>query len=387
MRSGVRATQIRPTIRALLGLVVVVLAEVARAGVGIWISPEELAALPTSGSAWESLLAAARAPLGAPDLSDQDNQVDVRVLAKALVFARTGEPAFRSDVLVAIERVAHGRTEQSGRTLALCRGLIGYVLAADLVGLPKDLDADFRRFLTEVRGEKLEGKTLVSTHESRPNNWGTHCGASRAALDRYLGDDTDLRRTATVMKGWLGDRNAYAGFKFGEDLSWQADPSSPLGVNPRGAVLRGHPVDGVLPDDQRRAGGFRWPPAKTGYAWGALQGIVATAVILDRAGMHDVWQWQDRAILRAARWLYDTKFSDGAGYPAEGDDTWIPYVLNSQYGAGFQVTVPSRPGKNVGWTDWTLAGRREPPKEAQAPEAPAPKANPKPSAAGKPPSK
>jgi hypothetical protein len=366
----VPAEPIRNPIRAAVILLALVVPGVSPAGIGIWISSEELRELPTSGPAWENLLAQAREPLDAPDLADQDSQVDVRVLAKALVYARTGDAALRNDVLVAIGRVAHGHTEKGGRTLALCRGLISYVLAADLVGLPPELDADFRRFLSEVRNEPLDGKTLISTHEMRPNNWGTHCGASRAALDRYLGDESDLKKTAKVLKGWLGDRSSYAGFTFGKDLSWQANSSSPVGVNPRGATLHGHSVDGVIPDDQRRAGGFSWPPTKTGYAWGALQGVVATAIILDRAGMPDVWQWQDRAILRAARWLQDTRFTDGASYAAEGDDTWIPYVLNHYYGTSFPVSSSARPGKGVGWTDWTYAARPEPPRPAESPKPP-----------------
>ena len=44
--------------------------------------------------------------------------------------------------------------------------------------------------------------TLVSTHENRPNNWGTHAGAARAAVARYLGDSApagpDRRRSSTA---------------------------------------------------------------------------------------------------------------------------------------------------------------------------------------------
>jgi hypothetical protein len=110
-----------------------------------------------------------------------------------------------------------------------------------------------------VRTETLDGKTLINTHEIRPNNWGTHAGASRVATDLYLGDKADLAKAAQVFKGWLGDRSAYAGFTYG-DLAWQADPSKPVGINPKGATRNGHLIDGVLPDDQRRAGGFSWPP-------------------------------------------------------------------------------------------------------------------------------
>ena len=46
--------------------------------------------------------------------------------------------------------------------------------------------------------------TLRGTHEQRPNNWGTHAGAARAAVALYLGDTAELSRTATVFRGWLG---------------------------------------------------------------------------------------------------------------------------------------------------------------------------------------
>jgi hypothetical protein len=61
-----------------------------------------------------------------------------------------------------------------------------------------------------------------------------------------------------------------------------------------------------------------------------------------------VWDWEDRALLRALRWAYDV-----VDYPAEGDDTWQPYVVNYYYGTNFAAPSPSRAGKNVGWTDWT----------------------------------
>ena len=58
---------------------------------------------------------------------------------------------------------------------------------------------------------------------------------------------------------------------------------------------------------------------------------------------------QDRALLRAFRWLHDQ-----ADYPADGDDTWQPHVINHYYGTDFPAQVPASPGKGVGWTDWTL---------------------------------
>jgi hypothetical protein len=327
--------------------------EPAQAGKGIWIGAERLAALPTSGAAWENVLAEANEATGTPQLSNQDDDVNVRVLAKALVFARTGDERYRSEVIEACRRAIG--TEDGGRTLALGRELAAYVIAADLVGLPPGDDAAFRGWLGSVRHESLDGRTLVSTHEDRPNNWGTHASASRAAVAVYLGDTADLQRVAAVFKGWLGDRAAYSGFDWG-DLDWQANPAQPVGINPKGAVLQGHPVDGVLPDDQRRGGGFSWPPPGENYVWEALQGALATAVILSQAGYPDVWSWQDQALLRAVRWLHEQ-----ARFPAEGDDSWLPHLVNHYYGASFPAPVPARPGKNLGWTDWTHGPGSPPP--------------------------
>jgi hypothetical protein len=39
-----------------------------------------------------------------------------------------------------------------------------------------------------------------------------------------------------------------------------------------------------------------------------------------------------------------------------GDDTWQPHLINKVYGSTFPAPTPSRPGKNVGWADWTHGG-------------------------------
>jgi hypothetical protein len=317
-------------------------------GKGIWISREELAQLPMSGDAWSRLKSAADGGLGSPSISDQDSAHDVNTLAAALVYARTGQAAYRDKAAGAIMSAIG--TEQGGRTLALGRNLVSYVIAADLIDLRSydaAKDQRFRAWLSAVRTATLDGKTLINTHEDRPNNWGTHAGASRVAADMYLGDTSDLARAAIVFKGWLGDRAAYAGFAYG-DLAWQSDPRNPVGINPKGATLNGQSVDGVLPDDQRRAGGFTWPPQKENYVWEALQGALVQAHLLKRAG-YDVWNWSDRALLRAVQWEYSV-----ANFPATGDDTWQIWIVNRAYGTSFP-TSSAGVGKNMSYTDWMFS--------------------------------
>src|SRR3989338_10509725 len=322
----------------------------------IWISPEEIRALPMSGTAWNNVKSKADSSCGTPALSNQDDPANVCVMAKALVYVRTGDERYRTDVINAIAAAQGTEHGSAGTALSLGRELGAYVVAAELVGLPPDQDATFRSWLSGVRTTSLPGgpANLIICHEDRPNNWGTHCGFSRMAADLYLGDTQDFNQAVSVFKGWLGDRAAYAGFSYG-DLSWQCDSSRPVGINPKGCTKSGHSIDGVLPDDQRRAGGFTWPPPQENYVYEALQGALAQAVILDRQG-YDVWNWQDKALLRAFQWLQTQ-----ASFPAAGDDNWQPWIVNHFYGTSFSAPSPTQAGKNVGWTDWTFAGTAAPP--------------------------
>ena len=151
---------------------------------GIWATTEELSVLPMQGPAWENVLAAADEPVGTPNLGDIADGVDVRIMAKALVYARTGVDSYRGAVVLACMNAIG--TEQGSTALGLSRNLLAYVIAADLVGLSPAADEIFRAWLLAVRDADLQGRTLRLTHEDRPNNWGTDAGATRSA--RRSGD-------------------------------------------------------------------------------------------------------------------------------------------------------------------------------------------------------
>ena len=312
----------------------------------IWLSPQEIRQLPTTGKAWKKLKSAADKPLAQPNLSDQNDITNVRVLAQALMFVRTGQQSYRRSVINACVNAIN--TENGGTTLALGRGLMAYVIAAQLVELPQLQQERFTTWLKQILSKSLKGRTLRSTHQERPNNWGTHAGASRAAVAIYLKDLKELKQTAKVFRGWLGEREVYHNFKYKKVDRWQANPQQPLGINPKGSTKRGHNIDGVLPEEQRRAGKFRWPPPKEGYVWEALQGALSLAVILKRAD-YQPFVWSDKALLRAVNWLYQV-----ADFPAKGDDIWLLHIVNHFYQTQFDAKIGTKPGKNAGWTDWTF---------------------------------
>jgi Alginate lyase len=340
---------------------------------GIWISRTEVRRLPRAGAAWERMKAAADDDLGSADIADKDSDHDVKTLAVALVYARTGDSSYRRKAAEAIAEAVG--TEEGGKTLALGRNLLSYVIAADLIefrAYDPAREATFRRWLRAVRHEPLgseavDDQTLIGTAERSSSNWGGMAGASRVAVAAYLADEKDVARAAKVMKGWLGDRSAYPGIpgpeygpedvgkglRFGgsnNDLSWHADPSRPVGVNPKGAKKDGHSIDGALPSDMRRGGPFTWPPDYTQYPREALSGYVALAELLYRQG-YDVYSWEDKALLRATRFL----FSLDRRFPGHG--WWEPkvavyWIINFRYGTHFPVKGGGF-GRNVDWTDWT----------------------------------
>lgn len=324
----------------------------APVGSGIWISQQEIMALPTSGAGWSEVLAMANASAGSPSLSNQDSNNSTYIMAKALVCARLNTQPYCGDVESALNTVANGLPVD--RALALGRELVGYVLSADIINLKQrnpTLDAKFRTEISGLRNKLTASgpDTLVICDDDRPNNWGGHCGASRIAVDLYIGDRVDLEKAAKVLQGWMGDRSVYSDFTYGE-LWWQANPAAPVGVNPAGSKIQGEDVGGLQPEEMRRAGSFTWPPKATDYAWEGLQGRLASAYMLSRAG-YDSKNWSDKALLRAVKVLYKI------GWPAEGDDQWQPWLLNKMYGLyGTADEIPTTgggKGKNVGWTMWT----------------------------------
>lgn len=323
---------------------------------GLWIGRDELMALPTQGSAWQRVLGEATTPYQTPNLSDQNDAANTQTLAKALVGIRIARQDLIDDVLRALRSVTYDGSEAGADSLAVARELAAYVFAADIIDLRQRdpaLDLDFRNKLHFLRDTNLSGRTLVSTHEDRPNNWGTHAGATRAAIAIYLDDQEDLADAATIHRAWLGENTPHADFRFGS-LSWQANTFDPVGINPRGATRNGIDVDGALPDEMRRGGSLADTPGRTGYPWEALQGATVMTELLSRNGYPDAWTWGDDAISRAVGYLDRLDLIHG-GWWATGDDRWTVWLVNHGTGSEYPTQTGVTAGKNVGFTDWTHA--------------------------------
>jgi hypothetical protein len=335
----------------------------------LWISAAEIAALPTSGTAWDTLNAWANQPMnqngGKPTLSDQNDNDNMVVLAKALRYVRQGNAADRDSVRWACNQIVG--TEEcyppencptstkpqcvgvgvcDATTLSVGRELGAYVIALDLVGGPAPADSGaFNSWLRTIAWTNIpcDGcgslpDAMFSTARRRPNNWGTMNMGSLAAVFSYLGwtgPNSALDSLAWVVEGWTGNRakHIFAGFNTCtnppacDNLScasapddcaqtWMpagAFPDSARPINPVGATIycegAYRNVDGALPDDHRRGGAFTWEPCRTGYPWGGLAGIYMAAWILHRQG-YPAFEWQNQALKRAVayQWYLERQF-------------------------------------------------------------------------------
>lgn len=319
----------------------------------IWISPEEIAALPTTGTAWSSVLSAANSSWGSADLSDNNSKHDVLTLAGALVTVRNGDNAMREKTIAGLKSAM---ASKFARALELSRGLQTYIIAADIIGYR---DAAFvtwieKAILADVQGHS-GGVGVKGTAENSANNWGGHARASLAAAAVYTGRTDFKTAVVTAHRAFIGA--SAPGNKMRYDGSnWHAGTPQ-AGINRPDAKRGSVNLSGVLPEDWRRGAEFKWPPSPSGYMWEGMQGLVVTAAILHRAGWV-AFNESDNAIVRAMDILYGTGAAaantPAFKNPASSDDTWIPWLVNAYAGTTF-ATKPATSGKGMGYTDWTHA--------------------------------
>ena len=321
-------------------------------GDGILLSHAQLMALPTSGPGWDALVARVASPyggaysLGVRDDSNKD------VLANALVGARTNRADLKGFVR---DRIAKMMTtpRNSGDVLATLRQLQAYVISADVIELKSfdpALDGKFRVWLAaEVRAGYSGGGgggSVISTHDRKPNNFGTHAGAARLAAALYLGDAAEYKAARDVWYGWAtGDQASVSATRAWSGTTWQCGDGRSYGINPVGCSRGGASLDGVIPEDQRRCGEFSATPCATNYIHGATDGMTLSFWIMARRG-EKVWEWGDRAALRQMQWKYR------AGQPPYSGFRWQIPVIEKAYGIDLPGNAPTATSTNMGYADW-----------------------------------
>lgn len=350
---------------------------------GLWLSQSEILDLPTSGTAWTNLKTVADGSLGTPQISDQNNRHNMKTLAVAFVYARTGDDIYRVKARDAIMSAIGTECLPSSdgvRTLALGRNLAGYVFAADLINLPdmgyttkanpcNNKTENFEQWLTHIRTDVMPDNgrwpTLIKTHENTSSNWGGFAGSSRIAASLYLGDTADVTEAAKIHRAYV-DRAAYPTRSWGnyfqptteyDGANWACgDINTWLAINPS-CTKNGYNIDGALVEDiSREASNVTLLPQPSGsagmsYSWEVLQGLMVQAEMLRRFGYENLWTMPGQPLKRAM------DFMVRAGWRNDSTVSYhVPWLANYHYGAGTYPTVNALYGRTMGWSDWTHGG-------------------------------
>lgn len=318
---------------------------------GFWVTIDEIRRRPTSGTAWNRIVGAADLAGGTADVSDQNSDHDQYALAAAIYAVRTGRD--RERAIQALERAIG--TEGGGRWLAVGRNLLGYVIAADLLGIRSGPVHDWLASFRTLRLEQNNSTELISFRESA---WGSGSnasaeeGAAYLALGLYLGDTSILRWSWDAFRRYAGDRSSPHRLTSNSDV-WQQRPNDPVGIQNVGAVKLGCSIAGAVSNDMSRGGTNVCRPGYTQYPWVGLEGAVPAAMMLTRAG-YPAFGVANSALKRAAGYLMRLRQLTGnlAWYDADRS-AGVKHVLNRVYGLRYPAAYPVGPGRTAGFTDYT----------------------------------
>jgi len=319
---------------------------------GILLSPAELMALPTSGPGWDAIMARIKSPYGGSYTLGTRDESNKDVLANALAGARLNNAAYKA---FARDKIAHmmAAPRNTGDVLGTLRHLQTYIISADIIDLASfdpALNGKFRTWLAnEIRANYSGGGgggSVISIHNKKPNNFGTHAGATRIAAALYLGDAAELKAARDVWYGWATGDPAYTPqTRTWTGTSWQCDSSHPRGINATGCSRSGVSLDGVIPEDQERCGEFSQTPCATNYIQGATDGMTLSFWMLARQG-ENPWAWGDRAALRQMKWKYASGQAPYSGF------RWQIPVIEKAYGIDLAGNAPTATSTNFGFADW-----------------------------------
>ena len=318
---------------------------------GFWVTHDEILRQPTSGAAWNSIVAAASKAGGVAAVADQDSDHDQWTLAAAIYTVRTGQQ--RDRAVLALERAIG--TEAGGRWLAVGRNLTGYVIAADLLGIRSGPVHSWLASFGSMRlahNNSGEPITFRQSAWQSGSNASAQLGAAYTALAAYLRNGDMLRWSWNAFRRYAGDRSS-AHRVTSNSPAWQQAPSDPVGIQNAGAKKGGCSISGAVSNDMSRGGENVCRPGFTQYPWVGLEGAVPAAMMLTRSG-YPAFVVSDRALRRAAIYLMGLRRSSGnvEWYDADRAPE-IKHVLNRVYALPYPVEHPVGPGRTVGFTDYT----------------------------------
>ena len=341
----------------------------------VLIRNSDLMAKPTSGAGWNFLKTQADSAWGTPDLLALNSTTQTKVLAAALVYARTGDVAYRDKVIAAVTK-APGTELKWGTTkpvvLPFARNVFGYVVAADLVDMPLNtVTADGRtweQFLRGAREQVFPGNTrwpnLEITSGDSASNWNAYALSSHLAISLVLDDEAAVARDITIYRRFLGDTTSpwpafrpTAGYAWAGNIftgsypgrTWDMTPTLQRGINP---AVPGDPRSGAIILDALRHTSApstrccRMDLAGRAYTEESLDALLAINMML-RAQGTDFTNFEDQALRRAYEFLL--RNGGPSGYSTH---RYLALAINKTYGTAYSTAAGDSVGRHLGFGGW-----------------------------------
>jgi hypothetical protein len=311
------------------------------------LSREEVLSLPTSGSAWSSMKAAADAREQTPNFRDQDNKAVVQAVAAGLVWQRTGQDAYRSKAIRILEKY-RAQPTTGNDSLALFRPSGGVGIAAWLADWDTASAKAFLRSYLDYQGDHSRWRTIRGSAANAVSNYNAWPLAGLASIGLALNDKTLLDEAWKLFEAW-GKPYAQpwqptAAFQPRRTCLAMKGGDVPVGINPV-SCGSGPDGSGALIEDAARE---PYPTIHAGYATETFNALTVAALVLSQAG-YPAWSVNDSQMRRVADWL-EANSSGGVLYDSVG--YFAPWVLNHAYGTSYPTKMPTGGGRTFGFTDW-----------------------------------
>jgi hypothetical protein len=319
---------------------------------GIWLTPAEIAEIPTDNPGWDSLVTWANKPMDIvgelPCTAGEntrgikcsdENQTPRVMFAKAIVGIRTNDWAMIDQAKAELDRVPEAIRQWTEVTPSKDskwgqRHIPLIAVTANILDYrPAELRAALNKVVREYTWD--DGETIEENAFLGLGNLPAH---GRWALMSVAYLDEDFETVNKVVKAeakFLGEANwggAPNDHKFqlsslGNEDDWQTlqpgGKADPIGIMPPGISWKDHGLGGLYLADQYRAGnGPVWPPSYTNYIYEGLGPNLTIAFAADHLGYKNVFALGNYALLRTV--LFQFPSHDGKpSWPPEGNDEWI----------------------------------------------------------------
>lgn len=333
---------------------------------GIWTSAENLYGKSESCPAFTVLLVEAQKDTASPCIHNPEDPTPNRVLAKAIAYAKTGNPAYRQQVEQTLNTlVSMGYTGCNGNpayeggkkiTLSWARNLAGYVMAADLIGYQS---AAFNTYLTDVSqnwvGEETYAtgpKTMKQMFEARQDSWSKWAAASLSAVYRYLGNNAEMANLRQHLLAKLYGPVPATVTEYGQTDWYLASPAvvpdipeiMPVGAaktcpqNLGQVPLFQVDLNGLQPQEMKIGGACAFNPVYTNSPWDGIEGLVVAGRIFERAGI-PIWQEGNKGLMRAGGALEERLGAQSDVWQASNDEAWALVFLDAAYGSRWAARI------------------------------------------------